>query len=225
METWKRVSLWLLFIALAVGYGILLWRGPWIFDGAHLRSSNLQPADGVVITGVRTALVALGAGVIAGIGLSYTHRNHKLSQQQFKHTQEQFELAQQQFAHTQEQFRHEQQKTRDADELARESQVTERYVAAVKLLASTKMTERLGGIYALERILHDSPKDADAIYKVLATFSREQEWEADTARSSKTGGGTLAAPWEKGTALDDDVAAAQWVIQQRYVGDPDPTAP
>ncbi|MGO4753345.1 pentapeptide repeat-containing protein, partial [Streptomyces sp. 2MCAF27] len=67
-------------------------------------------------------------------------------------------------------FRHTQEKDREQAELTREGQVTERYVSAIKLLASEKITERLGGIYALERIMHDSGKDQFSVTKVLASF-------------------------------------------------------
>ncbi|MFM9706326.1 hypothetical protein [Streptomyces galilaeus] len=78
--------------ALAVlGYVLLLWRGPWWIDGSHLRTKNLQPADGVVITGFRTMLVALGAGALAGLGLYYTHKGHRQTVALFEHTREKIE--------------------------------------------------------------------------------------------------------------------------------------
>ncbi|MEV0484002.1 hypothetical protein AB0I69_25750 [Streptomyces sp. NPDC050508] len=66
----KRLVLVAALVLAVVGYALLLWRGPWWIDGAHLRTRNLEPADGVVITGFRTALVALGAGALAGAGRS-----------------------------------------------------------------------------------------------------------------------------------------------------------
>ncbi|WP_158721157.1 pentapeptide repeat-containing protein [Streptomyces sp. NRRL S-241] len=62
---------------------------------------------------------------------------------------------------------------RDRQDLAREGQVTERYVKAVGLLASESNTSQLGGIYALERILVDSPDDALTIIQLLAGSIRE----------------------------------------------------
>ncbi|MFF7134206.1 pentapeptide repeat-containing protein [Streptomyces sp. NPDC008196] len=124
---------------------MLLWQGPWWLDGEHLRTDDLQPADGVVVTGVRTALVALGAGVVAAAGLYYTDRS----------------------------LRHTRERDREQAELSREAQVTDRYVEAIKLLASDRTVERLGGIYALERIMRDSPKDHLTVVEVLASFIRE----------------------------------------------------
>ncbi|UKY48908.1 pentapeptide repeat-containing protein [Streptomyces inhibens] len=110
-------------------------------------------------------LAALAAGAVAALGVHYTHRSHKLSQRQFEQTQDQFKLAQDQFAHTQT-------KDRQQAEQTREGQVTERYVEAIKLLGSSNATERLGGIYSLERIMRDSAKDHDTVVEVLSSFVR-----------------------------------------------------
>ncbi|MGI5482999.1 pentapeptide repeat-containing protein [Streptomyces lavendofoliae] len=164
-------------------YAMLLWRGPWLLDGAHIRHRNLQPADGVVITGFRTVLIAFGAAIIAGVGLHYTHRSHRLSQSQFEQSQRQFReqhaqtseqlrLTQQQLKLTHEQFAVTRKKDREQNEIAREGQVTGRYVEAIKLLGSSMLTERLGGIYSLERIMRDSERDHATVIAVLAAFIR-----------------------------------------------------
>jgi len=177
----KVVGVPLLLAAVILGYGWLLWKGPWIFDGSHVRKYDLQPADGVVITGFRTMLVAVGAGIIAAVGLIYTHRNHMLAQEQFQHTQEQFtltqeqfRLAQDQFQQGQDQFAYEQQKDRSAAQAEVEARATEQYVTAIRLLASAHPTERIGGIYSLQRIASDSPRDRPAIEMMLATFVRDR---------------------------------------------------
>ncbi|MCA2200839.1 pentapeptide repeat-containing protein [Streptomyces sp. SMS_SU21] len=170
----KRTALGTVLALVVIGYALLLWRGPWWIDGDHLRTENLQPADGVVITGIRTALVALGAGAVATFGLYYTHRNHQLAQRQYEQGHAQFLLAQDQFVHAQAQFAHTQAKDREQTELTREGQVTERYVEAIKLLSAENLTQRLGGIYALERIMWDSDKDRSTAVDVLAAFIRER---------------------------------------------------
>lgn len=154
----RRLVLAVVGVATAIGYVLLLWRGPWWVDGAHLRATNLQPADGVVITGFRTMLVAVGAGAIAGLGLYYTHRNHRHAEKLYEHSQEQF-------AHVRE-------KDREQAELTREGQVTDRYVAAIKLLGSGNLHERLGGIYSLERVMNDSERDHRTVVEVLSAFVR-----------------------------------------------------
>jgi hypothetical protein len=43
--------------------------------------------------------------------------------------------------------------------LSREGQMTDRYTKAVEQLGSDKLDVRIGGIYALERVARDSPRD------------------------------------------------------------------
>ncbi|MFJ9822266.1 pentapeptide repeat-containing protein [Streptomyces sp. NPDC101151] len=133
----SRVPLWVwwLLVALAgvAAAGAALWRVPWWIDHQYL-NSELSPAVATTVTGVRTAMVALGAGGLAVIGILYTHRTWQQ---------------------------------------ARERQVTDRYTKAIGQIASDKPVEQLGGIYALERIMRDSPKDHATIVEVLAAFVRE----------------------------------------------------
>lgn len=140
----RRVLPWLAATAGTLVFVLLIWKGPWWADNGHL-GKQLSPGVGAVVTGFRTTVVAVGAGIIACFGLYYTDRN----------------------------LRHTREKDRDQAELTREGQVTERYVAAVQLLASEHLTERLGGIYALERILYDSPRDQFTVTKLLAAFLRQ----------------------------------------------------
>lgn len=196
--SWRGLVLVLGVLIALVVYLLLLWKGPWWFDGAHLRKNNLQPADGVVITGFRTMLVALGVAVTAGIGLSYTHRSHQHALEQFEHTRE---------------------KDRDQAELTREGQVTGRYVEAIKLLAAqdskdkdgrreVRLTERLGGIYALERIMRDSEKDHDTVVQVLAAFVRQHAPAPDPELPDPSDQMGFPAP-------KDDVQAALTVLGRR----------
>jgi len=57
--------------------------------------------------------------------------------------------------------------------IATESQITERFSKAVEHLGNEKLEIRLGGIYALERIAHDSLKDHFSIMEILTAFVRE----------------------------------------------------
>jgi Pentapeptide repeats (8 copies) len=58
-------------------------------------------------------------------------------------------------------------------ELTRQGQVTDRYTAAVAQLGSDSIDVRLGGIYALERLMTDSSADQPTIVEVLAAFIRD----------------------------------------------------
>jgi hypothetical protein len=57
-------------------------------------------------------------------------------------------------------------------ELSRQGQLTDRYSKAVEQLGSDSTDVRLGGIYALERLMRDSPSDQPTIVEVLAAFIR-----------------------------------------------------
>ncbi|MDQ2583994.1 pentapeptide repeat-containing protein [Saccharothrix yanglingensis] len=66
--------------------------------------------------------------------------------------------------------------TRDQIGITAEGQITNRYTQAVQLLGTpgdTGRDLRLGGIYALERIAIDSPRDAGTISTLLSTFVRD----------------------------------------------------
>lgn len=56
--------------------------------------------------------------------------------------------------------------------LTREGQVTDRYNAAVTNIGEDSLEVRLGGIYALQRIMEDSPRDQPSIVNVLSTYVR-----------------------------------------------------
>ena len=61
--------------------------------------------------------------------------------------------------------------------LTRRGQYTDRYGKAIAQLASDKLTERLGGIYALEHLMAESERDHPTVVEVLAAFIREQTRE------------------------------------------------
>jgi len=62
--------------------------------------------------------------------------------------------------------------------MSRAGQVTDRYTKAIEQLGSKELLDvRIGGIYALERIARDSPRDHPAVMDVLTSFIREHSWE------------------------------------------------
>ncbi|MET9567244.1 pentapeptide repeat-containing protein [Streptomyces tauricus] len=210
----------LLGILAATAFVIAFWQAPWWFDSLHIRKTKLEPADGVIITGVRTGLVAFAAGVIAGVGLYYTHKKHNLEQLQFAHARQQFAESQQQFATTLQESQ--ERDTRQA-ELAREGQVTGRYVEAVKLLGSDNLHQRLGGIYALERVMNDSDRDHRTIVEVLSAFVRTSLQAAVTMQEPQHPNSSSAQP--KATSADglfilsEDTKAALTVLGRRDAGE------
>src|SRR6516165_11618357 len=64
-----------------------------------------------------------------------------------------------------------------AVELTEQGQVTDRYSKAIEQLGSDKLDVRIGGIYALERIARDSPRDHPTIMEVLGAFIRGHSHE------------------------------------------------
>jgi len=64
-----------------------------------------------------------------------------------------------------------------AVELTEQGQVTDRYTKAIDQLGSGKLDVRIGGIYALERIARDSPRDHPTVMEVLAAFIRDHSRE------------------------------------------------
>ncbi len=65
--------------------------------------------------------------------------------------------------------------SRQAQSIAEQGQITDRYTKAVEQLGSSKDDVRLGGIYALERLAKDSPRDQQTIYNVLTAFVRQHD--------------------------------------------------
>lgn len=64
--------------------------------------------------------------------------------------------------------------TKEELRLAEHGQITNRFnVAAVQHQGSESLDVRLGGIYALQRIMEDSPRDLPTIVSVLSAYVRE----------------------------------------------------
>jgi hypothetical protein len=69
--------------------------------------------------------------------------------------------------------------------LGRRGQLTDRYAKAIGLLASDQITERLGGVYALEHLMIESDREHETVIEVLAAFIRERaNWPGFQGRVS-----------------------------------------
>lgn len=86
--------------------------------------------------------------------------------------------------------------------ISQEGQITDRYTAAVDNLGDDAIDVRLGGIYALQRLMEDSPRDQPTIVNVLGAYARTH----------------ASRPPAAGEDIPADVAAAFSVLVQR---DPD----
>lgn len=81
--------------------------------------------------------------------------------------------------------------------------MTDRYTRAIEQIGSDKsLPVRIGGIYALERVARDSPRDQPTVMEVLAAFIREhsgEQWQRAEA---------AAEPPERTTRPDVQAAIA-----------------
>ncbi|HET7092814.1 MAG TPA: hypothetical protein VFI22_05025, partial [Thermomicrobiales bacterium] len=91
--------------------------------------------------------------------------------------------------------------------VSEEGQITDRFTRAVDQLGDDDLTVRLGGIYALERIARDSPRDYAATMEVLTAFARQPPAVAQATPGADPSGTT-----------PEDVAAVMRVIGRRAPG-------
>ena len=93
-----------------------------------------------------------------------------------------------------------------------QGQVTDRYTKAIEQLGSyNKLDVRIGGIYALERVAHDSARDHPTVMEVLAAFIRAHSREPWPVPESD------GSPVPRGSFPRPDVQAALTVIGRRNV--------
>ncbi|MET8428325.1 pentapeptide repeat-containing protein [Nocardia sp. NPDC004860] len=95
------------------------------------------------------------------------------------------------------------QATSKQNEIARQSQVTDRFTKAVAALDLPGQSSRIGGIYSLEQLAKDSPDLRVPIFEVLSEFVR---FKAHVDRPSDC---------RTDTPLSDDLQAALTVIGRR----------
>jgi Pentapeptide repeats (8 copies) len=70
-------------------------------------------------------------------------------------------------------------------QVSKQGQITERYTRAVEQLGSSNRGVQVGGIYALERIAHDSNADRSTVREVLTAFIRERAtWQQRSPQQS-----------------------------------------
>jgi len=105
--------------------------------------------------------------------------------------------------------------------LGREEHVTDRYSKAIEQLGTDKIEIRLGGIYALERLMRDSPHDQPTIIEVLAAYVRQHTSLSQPptahahARDRRVAGYRHTAPIVRPERPAEDVQAALTVLGRR----------
>jgi hypothetical protein len=106
------------------------------------------------------------------------------------------------------------QQTRAQNGIAEQGQITDRYNNAVTNLGSSSLDQRIGGIYALQRIMQDSDRDQDTIVRILSAFVRVHAPLASSASSSPAPRSS-ASPTSPPLGPSADVAAALDVLISR----------
>jgi len=179
-ERHPLVLTYLGFVAVAVMV-LVVWVLPAVLtEHPHIpKSVDRHQAISATRTGLALVLTALGA---VG-GLAFTARTYRLGQENLRLSHETYRLS-------------------------REGHVTDRYSKAVELLGAGKIEVRLGGIYALERLMGDSPADQPTILETLAAFVREHAPPAPRA-------GRRAPPAVPDRPVED-VQAALSVLGRRH---------
>jgi hypothetical protein len=196
---WPQGMRWLvgllavIVVALAVGWALFVPVADWLasHDVGHvtgaLRTSRLQTARDAA----RGRLLTFAAGLFAVGALIFTALNFNL----LRRNSEQADQWQ-----------------RRTHELTEQGQVTDRYTKAIEQLGSRTIDVTIGGIYALERIARDSPRDHSSVIEVLAACIREHSREQWPLPSSDEPGAELP---DRTTRAD--VQAALTVIGRREI--------
>jgi hypothetical protein len=103
-------------------------------------------------------------------------------------------------------------------DLQRQGQITDRFTKAIEQLGNPKLDIRLVGIYALERIGHDSDKDRDVVMAVLAAYVREHSPRSISALRGRAVGSLCDEMQEltkDSRRIEPDIQAILTVIGRR----------
>jgi hypothetical protein len=98
-------------------------------------------------------------------------------------------------------------------EADRERRITDSFTKAIELLGKPELEVRLGAIYALERIAHESKRDHWPIMETLAAYLRNKLSHAESAKGPPEPDGEK--PKEKPTPLSADLEAVLTVFARR----------
>jgi hypothetical protein len=130
-------------------------------DTRIARQREILQLDSDNLAKIWTTLAQVAVGVVLAIGAVATWRNLRLTQQTLESTQAKLEVD-------------------------REAEITNRFTQAIGQLGAElkngapNLEVRLGGIYALERIARDSPRDHRTIIEVFTSYVRQNaRWNAD----------------------------------------------
>ena len=136
----------LLLVALVLAAFVTLWYLP----PGQVPADVTDPRERAGLENeFRRTLAQIIAGVVVLVGVYYTARRVAAAERTAEATMQNVRVAE-------------------------EGQITERFTRAIQQLGDEKVAIRLGGIYALERIAKDSPRDHWQIVEVLTALLREE---------------------------------------------------
>ncbi|REF00607.1 pentapeptide repeat-containing protein [Thermomonospora umbrina] len=154
-----------------------------------LKGKELSEALGTV----RGHAMALGTGLLASVAVYYTAANAASARRSAEAAQHTAHAAQ------------------ETARLGEQGLVTGRYTAAIEGLGVTA----LGGIYALERIARDSPRDHPTVMAVLAAYVREHSHDLDAHTVTPPDDGAGEQATAPRTRFRPDLQAALTVLGRR----------
>ncbi len=182
---------WLMFMVLGIGLIVLVF---WPLadllaqhDVTGLSGTPRIMALKEARDAARGRFLQLGAGIFAAGALYYTAKNFALSRQQGELNRQTLissaEQTRKTIELTEANQRQQAEQSTKTLELTEQGLATDRFAKAVDQLGSSAMEVRIGGIYALERIMKDSVRhrngsDQPAVTAVLAAYVREHSHDA-----------------------------------------------
>jgi uncharacterized protein YjbI with pentapeptide repeats len=144
----------------------------------------------------RKTLAQIVGGVFLIAGLFVTYNTYRLGTDNYRLGLEQQKISIQK------------------QDLDRRGQITDRFNKAVEHLGNDEITVRLGGLYALEQILRDSPEEHETVIEVIATYIRERSKinQLNEGISSKSGSTNLKR-------VSTDIQTALRILTRRPTGE------
>ncbi|HEX8552171.1 MAG TPA: pentapeptide repeat-containing protein [Abditibacteriaceae bacterium] len=165
-----------------LGLVLIILTGAYAFlQFFSLSSSVVEPEDkriGVIIESWK-AIGQFVAAVVVGIGLYWTARNVRVAEDNVEVARKNAEIARTNSEVTERTSAENLLISQGNLEATRDGKLAERYSKAIDLLAKRNdnkidTVSFLGGVYALERIARESPKDHWAIMELLLTIARQE---------------------------------------------------
>lgn len=150
------------------------------------------------LASVAQALAVFLTGTVGLIGLYFTWRNLRQTQEQ-----------------TEQQLQQARESAQETLRLTEQRQITERFTRAIELLGSDHLGIRLGAIYALERIARDSERDHWPIMEVLTNYVRSNAPRDDSAPHATRPAESEQANRAAIIVPDPDVQAIMTVLRRR----------